>query len=60
MKVGVLADSQDSCARELVAQIEDLSGRHCPLFDLCVPADARVEMDQSSIIWDGEKLSAYD
>lgn len=60
MKIGVLAESADTCAHELVARLENLSGQHCPFFDFSVPADVRVEMDQSGITWDGEKLSALD
>lgn len=60
MKIGVLAESADTCARELVAQLESLSGRHCPLFDYSALAEVRVELDQSGIRWDGHDLSAFD
>lgn len=60
MKIGVMAEAGDACARELVARIESLSGRQCPVFDFSVPPEARVELDHSGISWNGEKLSAFD
>jgi hypothetical protein len=60
MKIGVLAESADTCARELAAHIENLSCEPCPVFDFSATGHARVEMDQSGITWDGEKLSAFD
>jgi hypothetical protein len=60
MKIGVLADSADACARELAAQIGSLSGQPCPLFDFSASAKVRVEMDQAGIAWDGQKLDEFD
>jgi len=60
MKIGVLAELADTCALELVAHLERLSGQQCPFLDFSVPPDVRVDMDQSEITWNGNKLSALD
>lgn len=60
MKIGVLAEAADSCARELVARIASLSGQDCPLFDYSALAEVRVEMGQSGIAWDGVQLGGFD
>lgn len=60
MNIAVLADAAEPCARELAARIAALSGRHCSLFDLSVPAGTRVEMSHSGVAWDGVELAELD
>lgn len=60
MRLGVLADPADTCARELAARIAEFSGERCPIFDLSVPASDRVEVSRSGIVWAGVDLGALD
>lgn len=60
MKIGVLAEPSDTCARELASKLGEFSGRPCPVFDLKVQPGTEVCMDRSRIEWAGINLADFD
>jgi hypothetical protein len=60
MKIGVLTGSGSKEASELVASIEHMSGRSCPVFEFSDPAQVTVEMDQECVIWNGCRLDEFE